>query len=185
MLSFKKIFAVALFILPFLAHAQDEQFIEWSPEKRLTWNDYLAEPSSLSDAAAITSTALGIEYHIRNMVLSYKITCRFSKTRSWGKHKTAYILQHEQGHFDITEIFARKLAKEIKAYKFNPRKYQDDLGKIYKKVMDEKEEYQNKYDTETDYSRNKEKQAEWLKKINEELEDMDEFADYYSYVNVR
>jgi hypothetical protein len=185
MVLFKRILVIAFFILPFLVLAQDEeQFLEWSPAKRLTWGDYLATPSSLSDAAAITSTALGIEYHIRNNSLGYKITCRFSKTRSWGRYKTDYILQHEQGHFDITEIFARKLAKEIKEYKFNPRKYQDDLGKIYKRVMDEKEEYQNKYDIETDYSRNREKQAEWLKKIEEELNEMDEFANYYSSRNI-
>jgi hypothetical protein len=171
---------IAFVILPFLAGAQEEQFIEWSAAKKLTWNDYLATPSSLSDAAAITSTALGIEYHLRNNVLSYKITCRFSKTRSWGKHKTIYILQHEQGHFDITEIFARKLAREIKEYKFNPKKYQEDLTKIYKKVMEEKEEYQNQYDAETDYSRNKEKQAEWVMKIREELEQLNEYADYYT-----
>jgi hypothetical protein len=178
MILFRKITIIAFFILPLLASGQEEQFLEWSPAKRLTWEDYLAKPSSLSDAAAITSTALGIEYHIRNNSLTYIITCRFSKTRSWGKYKTDYILEHEQGHFDITEIFARKLAKEIKEYKFNPRKYQDDLGKIYKKVMDEKEEFQNKYDLETDYSRNKEKQAEWLKKIEEDLEEMDGFASY-------
>ena len=164
--------------MPLLTSGQEEQFLEWSPAKRLTWEDYLAKPSSLSDAAAITSTALGIEYHIRNNALTYIITCRFSKTRSWGKYKTDYILKHEQGHFDITEIFARKLAKEIKEYKFNPRKYQDDLGKIYKKVMEEKEEFQNKYDLETDYSRNKEKQSEWLKKIEDDLEEMDGFASY-------
>jgi len=178
MILFRKITIIAFFILPLLAGGQEEQVIEWSPAKRLTWNDYLAKPSSLSDAAAITSTALGIEYHIRNNVLSYKITCRFSKTRSWGKYKTDYILKHEQGHFDITEIFARKLAKEIKEYKFNPRKYQDDLSKIYKKLMEEKEEFQNRYDIETDYSRNKEKQSEWLKKIDEELEEMDGYANY-------
>lgn len=174
----KRILLVAFFISPLFAATQGEQFIEWSSSKKLTWDDYLASPSSLSDAAAITSTALGIEYHLRNNILAYKITCRFSKTRSWGKYKTNYILQHEQGHFDITEIFARKLAKEIKQYKFDPRKYQEDLGKIYKKVMDEKEEYQNKYDAETDFSRNKEKQAEWLKKIDDELEYLDEFANY-------
>jgi len=185
MVLFKRALVFTFLVFPFLANAQDEQFIEWSTAKRLTWDDYLATPSSLSDAAAITSTALGIEYHIRNNSLTYKITCRFSKTRSWGRYKTSYILKHEQGHFDITEIFARKLAKEIKDYRFNPRKYQDDLGKIYKKVMDEKEQYQNKYDIETDYSRNKEKQAEWLKKIEDELVEMDEFANYYASLHLK
>jgi hypothetical protein len=180
----KKFTVIAFFILPLFGIAQDEEFIEWSASKPLTWDDYLAKPLSSSDAAAITNTALGIEYHIKNNVLSYKISCRFSKTRSWGKYKTTYILQHEQGHFDITEIFARRLAKEIKEYKFNPRKYQDDLGKIYKRLMDEKEEYQNKYDKETDYSRNQEKQAEWLKKIDEGLEETDEFANYQSSISI-
>src|SRR5215470_809137 len=128
----KIIVAISLF-LPVCALAQNEQFIEWSSAKRLTWEDYLAKPSSSSDAAAITSTALGVEYHLKNNTLSYIITCRFSKTNSWGRHKTDYILQHEQGHFDITELFARKLAKELRGYKFNLQKYQDEVGKIYKK----------------------------------------------------
>jgi antirestriction protein len=150
----------------------------------LTWEDYLAKPPSISDAAAITSTALGVEYHLKNNTLTYTITCRFSKTNSWGKHKTDYILQHEQGHFDITELFARKLAKELKEHKFNGRKYQDDVSKIYKKVMDEKEHYQNKYDKETDFSRNKQQQAEWLEKIKDELDDLDEYANYGSTIKV-
>ena len=39
---------------------------------------------------------------------------------------------HEQGHFDITELFARKLAKELREYKFDPRKYQDDSTRSIK-----------------------------------------------------
>lgn len=179
-----KILIGFFFSLPLAGSAQNDQFIEWSAVKRLTWDDYLAKPSSLSDAAAITSTALGVEYHLKNNALSYSITCRFSKTHSWGRHKTEYILQHEQGHFDITELFARKLAKELKGYKFNARKYQDDVSKIYKKVMDEKEEYQNKYDKETDFSRNKQQQADWLQKIRDELDDLYEYANYGSSVKV-
>jgi hypothetical protein len=181
-LLLKTIIAAVIFS-PLLVVAQGDEFIEWSPIKKLTWNDYLASPSSTSDAAAITSTALGMEYHLRNKVLTYTITCRFSKNNSWGRYKTEYILRHEQGHFDITELFARKLAKEIKEYKFDPRKYQQELNRVYKKVMEEKEDYQEKYDKETDFSRNKEKQIEWLKKIKGELDELDEFANYHSPAN--
>jgi pullulanase/glycogen debranching enzyme len=184
MRSFLKIVIAFFFFSPLPGLAQNAQFIEWSPVKRLTWDDYLAKPSSSTDAAAITSTALGIEYHLKNNALTYTITCRFSKNNSWGRHKTEYILQHEQGHFDITELFARKLAKELREYKFDPHKYQDDVGKIYKKLMYEKEEYQNKYDKETDFSRNKEQQAEWLEKIRDELDELDEYANYGSSINV-
>lgn len=169
MAVFQKLILIALFALPLLSKAQDDEFVEWSPAKRLTWDDYLAKPSSSSDAAAITSTALGLEYHVRNNALTYKITCKFSKTRSWGKYKTDYILEHEQGHFDITEIFARKLENALREYDFNPKKFKSDLDQIYREIMEKKEELQNQYDVETDYSRNKEKQAEWLKKIQREL----------------
>lgn len=169
MTVFSKVILAALFVLPLASFGQGDEFIEWSPIKRLTWDDYLAKPSSASDAAAITSTALGLEYHVRNNILSYTITCRFSKTRSWGKYKTEYILEHEQGHFDITEIYARKLDDAIRQYKFNPKKFKTDLDTIYKEIMEEKEEVQNRYDIETDYSRDKEKQAEWLKKIQKQL----------------
>jgi len=179
-----KIIVTVFLCFPLSGYTQNEQFIEWSSANRLTWDDYLAKPPSSTDAAAITSTALGVEYRLKNNLLAYTITCRFSKTNSWGRHKTDYILQHEQGHFDITELFARKLAKELKEYKFNPRKYQEDVGKIYKKVMGEKEEYQNKYDKETDFSRNKAQQAEWLQKIRDELDDLDEYASYGSSVKV-
>ena len=81
-------------------------------------------------------------------------------------------------------MFARKLAKELKVYKFNLHKYQDDVSKIYKKLMDEKEKYQNKYDKETDFSRNKEQQAEWLQKIRDELDDLDEYANYGTSIKV-
>jgi len=185
MLFLRKIIVVLLFAMPLLAISQyneniedDDEFIEWTPQ-RLTWSDYKAKPSASSDAAAITSTALGMEYHVRSNTLTFKITCRFSKKRSWGRHKTEYILLHEQGHFDITEIFARKLAKELRAYKFNSKKFQDDLNKIYTKVMEDKEKFQNQYDDETDYSRNKIMQAEWLKIIQKELEALEEWADHY------
>ena len=76
---------------------------------------------------------------------------------------------HEQGHFDITEIYARKLDNALREYNFNPKRFKTDLDEIYKDIMEEKEELQNQYDLETDYSRNKEKQTEWLKKIQKEL----------------
>ncbi|HMG68154.1 MAG TPA: DUF922 domain-containing protein [Chitinophagaceae bacterium] len=179
-----EIILLSFLIFPVFIQAQDDESIEWSNGKRLNWSDYLAKPAASSEAAAITSTSIGIEYHVRNNEFTYSITCRFSKTRSWGKYKTDYILQHEQGHFDITEIYARKLAKELKEYKFNPRKYQEEVSRIYKRIMDEKEVYQDKYDKETDFSRNKEKQAEWLIKIGDELEETSQYDNYRSSVNI-
>jgi predicted secreted Zn-dependent protease len=174
-----KIFFAFIFLSPLLASAQDEpgEYLEWTSRK-LSWNDYKAKAPEQTDAAAITSTAIAFEYHVRSNKLSYNISCRFSRTRSWGKYRTEYILGHEQGHFDITELYARKLSKELSEYEFNPRSYRKDLNKIYESVMREKEDLQNQYDEETDYSRKKGRQNEWLARIADML---DEYADYAEY----
>jgi hypothetical protein len=173
------------FILFFLAaplalsaQSSNEELLEWTAGRKLTWADYKAKPNPDSDAAASTTTYLGIDYNITSTSFSYKIESRFSKTHSWGLHKTDYILSHEQGHFDIAEIFARKLNKKMSEYKFDKRTYEKDLKKIYEDVTNEKTETQNKYDKETNHSINKEKQAEWLKKIATMLEEYADWADY-------
>jgi hypothetical protein len=177
MKNLKKFTVAILFFIPFFVSAQEDDVIQWSAAK-LTWNDYLAKPGEYDDAAAITSTALGIEYHVKDNVLTYKITCLFSKTKSWGRYKSDYILSHEQGHFDITEIFARKLAKAMDEFDFNPKTFRTDLDNIYQRIMKEKEDYQELYDQGTDYSRDKKMQTEWLKKIAAELEELEEWAIY-------
>lgn len=172
-----------LFLLPaipsaLLAQSNNEELLEWSASRKLTWADYKAAPDPDSDAAASTTTYLGIDYNITSTSFSYKIESRFSKTHSWGLHKTDYILSHEQGHFDIAEIFARKLNKKMSEYKFDKRTYEKELKKIYEDVTKEKTETQNQYDKETRHSINKEKQAEWLKKIAAMLEEYADWADY-------
>ena len=180
MIPFKNVFLVIFLAAANLSFAQsrDEELLEWSASRKLTWNDYKASPDPNSDAAASTTSYLAIEYNITSSSFGYNIESRFSKTRSWGLHKTAYILSHEQGHFDIAEIFARKLNKQMSEYRFNKRTYQQDLNKIYHDILDEKEKMQNDYDKETNHSIKKEKQAEWLKKIEKMLEEYKDFAGY-------
>jgi len=163
-----------------LVFGQDktEELIDWSATRRLAWNDYKSNPDPGSDAAASTTTYLGIEYNFSQNTVTYKIACRFSPTKSWGLHKTDYILSHEQGHFDIAEIFARKLNKKMNEYQFDRKTYQKDLKNIYQEIIDEKEEWQNSYDEETNHSIRRGKQAEWLKKIEQELDEYKGFADY-------
>jgi hypothetical protein len=157
---------------------ETEDYIPWYGSRRLDWEDFRCEPKRNSDAVALTSTALGISYKMGNHGLSYEITCSFSKVKSWGLLKTSYILAHEQGHFDITEIFARKLHRELLKYKFSRRTFRQDVNLIYDRVVKEKEAFQEAYDGQTDHSRNKKLQQEWLERIDRILEDTAPYANY-------
>ena len=147
-------------------------------DRKLTWKDFRAQPDKNSTNAALTSSSINIEFGYNNSGLKYKIKCRFDQNLSWGRIKNDYILAHEQGHFDIAEIHARKLHKNLKAYKFNNRTVAKDVNKIYDMVMKEHHAFQSLYDEETNYSRNAEKQGQWRDKIDQELNSLQEFADY-------
>lgn len=169
-----------MMMLAFGAGAQEVKgdLIHWKDRSQLTWDDYKGKPDPDAGAAASTATYLAVEYSFKDGKLGYKITCSFSRSKSWGLHKNDHILAHEQGHFDIAEIFARRLYKKLKAYEFDKKNYQSDLKGIYDDITKAKEDMQNRYDLETNHSINKEKQAEWLERINKELQDLKGFADY-------
>lgn len=157
---------------------ETDDYLSWSASRPLTWEDFMCEPKRNTDAVALTSTALGIAYNASNGKLHYEITCNFSKIKSWGILKTSYILAHEQGHFDITEIYSRILHRELQGYKFNRRTFRQDVNEIYDRVVKEKEAFQLMYDGQTDHSRNKKVQQEWLDKIQQLLTETEPYSDY-------
>lgn len=88
------------------------------------------------------------------------------------------MLAHEQKHFDIVELYARKLRKQIKETKFTS--YEDLKEKVETlydandKAMDK---YQDLYDEETDGSMNGDKQREWQAKIMKEIKALDAYKE--------
>ena len=156
----------------------EDEMIPWRTQRKLTWDDFLCEPQKQGDAVASTSTSLGISYQLRNGELTYTITCNFAKKKSWGLLKTDYILAHEQAHFDITELHARKLYEALYHYEFNAQTFKKDIAAIYDRIVKEKEAMQEAYDGETDHSRRKRAQYEWLEKIDTLLAETEPFAVY-------
>jgi hypothetical protein len=170
-----KFFFLVLFFLP---GKQPSHMIDWKPDRKLTWKDFEAKPLTQTDNAALTSSNINFQFGYGASGFRYSITCRFDKSRSWVKIKTDHILAHEQGHFDIAEIHARKLKKALSEYKYNEATVSADINKIYQGLMQQHHEMQSLYDQQTDHSRNNEKQAEWLKKIDDALGSSVQYADY-------
>lgn len=161
------------------AQPADDGLVDWNANRPLEWSDYLGSPDPASGAAASTATLVAVNYKFSANGVDFQIRCSFSPQRSWGLHKDATILDHEQGHFDISELFARQLCRELKAYHFDKRTYQSDLNAIYNKVMKERQEMQDQYDRETNHSINAAVQAAWKKKIARLLDNMRAFANYH------
>jgi predicted secreted Zn-dependent protease len=163
---------------PVINRKETAEIIPWAFDRRLSWEDFLGEPQKNTDAVATTSTTLGLAYKLEDGQLVYSITCDFSKVKSWGSMKTDYILSHEQGHFDITEIHARKLYEALQQYEFNRKSYKHDINVIYQQIVRSKEDMQAVYDAESDHSRRRAKQFDWEERITQLLQDTEPFASY-------
>jgi hypothetical protein len=169
MISFSRIFF----------SAQDDSFIDWDAHKKLIWDDFRQSPDPGSPNAALTSAVIKYDFAFSSTEgLKFHIRCQFDKNKSWGRVKTDYILTHEQGHFDIAEIFTRKLNKAFKEYTPTSNLKQD-IYKIYGEVMHQFHEVQEQYDRETNFSINHPQQVEWSRKITQQLDDLKPYADYH------
>ena len=167
-------------LLPLQIFAQRSNLVPWSLERRLTWNDFQGSVPANAPNAALTSSTIGFNYGYSETGFTYSITCSFDKKLSWGRIKNAYILGHEQGHFDIAELYARKFNKALANYKVNHRTLKSDVNNLYMSLMQEHSRTQNQYDDETDFSRNPDEQLRWLKKIDKMLDDYKAYANYIS-----
>jgi hypothetical protein len=132
-------FFITAFIFPLilLSH-REEDFIKWNENRKLTWDDFKAEPLKMGSTVAMTTTHLGFSYSFANGKITYKIDCWFDKNKSWGLVKNDWILKHEQGHFDIAEIFARQLYKSVSEYQYNKTTFQNDLNAFINLLLREK-----------------------------------------------
>jgi hypothetical protein len=81
------------------------------------------------------------------------------------------LLEHEQAHFDLCEVYARRLRKRVE-----DSNYKLDIDNAIFEVFEAFKKRQKLYDQETNHSRNKEKQAEWLKIIANELSELDNYS---------
>ena len=105
------------------------------------------------------------------MKIDFTVTAYFYPNKSWYNPELsdAHILAHEQLHFDISEIYARKMSAIMRATKFTSQ-VRREVKKIYQQINKEMDDFQNTYDNETNFSRDTAKQAVWKQKIEKLLE---------------
>jgi len=183
---------ILVFILAFLSLSAESQVtinIQWknisqlntgdtiyyNSGRKLTWPDFKGTPNAASPAAAITESGFGYLLAMQSLnnrtSINITVYCYFSKNKSWVKKgmKTDYALLHEQHHFDITYINTCLFIQRLRDAKLTRANYNSLSGKIYDECVLALNKMQDEYDGETSNGRKKEIQAEWNKKIDQQL----------------
>lgn len=171
-----------------LVYVQDnEPVLSWDASYKLSWSDFKDKPNRNSSAVAITASGITFGFSIiqtdKNDVVSFtsEVHAHFYPEQSWYKIERAdnHILGHEQLHFDITELYARKFRYRINQLKVS-NSLRRQLKKIHNAINAELSQMQNEYDDETDFSRNFKSQAKWKIYVDTELK---KFSKYKSVSN--
>ncbi|HYF31736.1 MAG TPA: hypothetical protein VD993_11515 [Chitinophagaceae bacterium] len=168
------ILLVSLLAVAPKSYSQDT--IAWKPNYKLKWADFKGQADSSSENVAITVANIGYSLSYNSSTYFINVKCVFEKRKSWTKTADSAVLSHEQGHFDISEIYARKLRKAFKEYVFNPKTIEADFKMIFNRIRDERRRYNELYDIETNSSRNRTMQVIWENKIAEELKALKAYA---------
>jgi hypothetical protein len=179
----KQIFNGLLFLLiSFGVQAQmEEERLKWGANS-LTWENFKATPDQNSPFTANTSSGISYSWSLKSSVLgkeyNYEVHSFFNPEESWVKNSgSTHLLAHEQLHFDITELHARKLRKALSEFDFKKtREVKPALQAIYQKVEIERASMQNKFDLETRHSMEEAAQLKWQQYITEELKKLDDFS---------
>lgn len=145
----------------------------WIAGDKLKWSDFngvVPAEQLQSDLNAVCPHEIVISPIRENGVLKYEVRVMFLKNLAWFKDTSSYILAHEQLHFDIAELFARKLRKAVKDY---TAKYNDkEFSRTVEELLSEERKAQDDYDRETAHGIYETKQMEWTREIARELKSL-------------
>ncbi|MBL7726669.1 MAG: DUF922 domain-containing protein [Dinghuibacter sp.] len=147
--------------------------IVYTPNKKVHWGQFTGAVPANAPAAANSAVGFmfkaGVASNSNGSTISIRIAAYFIPRQSWvqARHKTGYILEHEQRHFDIARYGAELFRKKLLATRFNAGNISKNISAAYEAAWTEYLALQEQYDKETSHSINEAKQAEWNKKLDE------------------
>ena len=150
--------------------------------RNITWDEFKelsARPSGENEDAQIHSevdqpseVAVVRESGIYR-VTSLTVTIRTVTEDDWvvTSQKSAELLSHEQGHYDITGLMGRDMGKEIVAARASSKDdLQTKVTQIIEKYAQRAKDLSAQYDDETNHGRNRDAQKKWNDRIHSAMQ---------------
>jgi hypothetical protein len=141
---------------------------EWSAERRLSWADYVGRPDLASDFSAMTGYRVTFEERCIDDAFTFRVVSLFLPDRSWVKPEVLTnraqgrrMLAHEQTHFDLSEVQARALRRELQALAAPCSLPAAGREAIVRRHLQVDAETQARYDRDTFYGANERQQVRW------------------------
>lgn len=136
-------------------------------QAEITWKDFLGKKMQSGRYEAVTYAGISFAKDSSD----WKIFSFFIKKYSRKNDTSEYLLAHEKYHFNVVEIFARKIRKDVIEKSISPdstNQFNNYISKLWVEV----EKMQRDYDNETNHSIDKIAQQNWQTKIDKKLDSL-------------
>jgi len=161
---------------PAAASSANNEHIAWSATRRLNWEDFRAMPEDNNPHHALTAANLAVDAKCKNNKFYYEVRCVFLPGESWSKNKKSErLLAHEQLHFDLTEVHARLLRKELQGMSNSCDNMKANLNTTVGAAFKAWKAEQDKFDKLSRHGLDKEVQQEWAAAIEQRLLELEAY----------
>ena len=133
--------------------------------KKLSFSDFKGH----GVAPAETVTEIDLIDIEDNGRFSFKVDLVFNERESYINLRTPEVLQHEQGHYDISVTYANNIRKTLVQFQGCRILTKKVVDAYYDSMIERWRAEQQQYDTETSHCTNKEQQDRWNGIIMTEL----------------
>jgi hypothetical protein len=144
-------------------------------QRKVVLDDFTPKTKSSGRFAAAIFTSMGYQAFVKmsndTIYLNLEVKVYQIKGMSWilESEKTQYVLDHEQTHFNITQLVAEKFKERLHEEALPPQDYDSRIQFLYLDYYRMINRMQNIYDDETRHGVNKTEQARWEKYVENEL----------------
>jgi len=166
-----KFLVIILIFFNFLVF-NNENIIQWSENYKLRFCDFTQVAPLNSDSLGMSRTGVKYSIDLLDDTLVFESTAFFDKNKSWIKQRDSSTLNHEQMHFNLTEVYSRKLKERVQfSIKTNlkPEAIEAQIDSIFKLNQLELWKEQDLYDNIVKIAFNEEGQVFWNHKIDSSL----------------
>jgi hypothetical protein len=151
------------------------ELLEWNEHYNLVWDDFQGKVTSETFGDAGTAVQIKAKPFKIGKEIYYDVVAYFNREKSWAREQSQSLLAHEQLHFDIAELYARKIRKKISSLSDAGTDDVKIFNDAIKKILLESNDADAQYDRETLHGAIPKRQAEWEKKVAEEMKQLQDF----------
>jgi len=154
----------------------DHRGVRWSAGRRLTWSDFQGAAPQGGEEAAKTAYGIYYGWKCTGREFEFLVIAAFHRDQSWVKAvvltdsaESRRVLAHEQTHFNIAELYARRMRQRFAGFSRPCRMSDDQLSAEARHILDEERVFQRRYDAETGHGLERREQTAWEANIRRQL----------------